>query len=212
MYEGVRQIFGPLVWRKVREIIGEEHLPPQPPYILAANHIGFMDAPVLTMYTLNKLGKPFYSPTSPYMVKVWGGSRITRRWLGMLPVDTEHKAAVLDEAAALLRQDNIVGIFPEGGRNTDPGRLEPGKTGAIRLALATGVPLIPVGLISNTGHRIGAALLSLVQPSRYVRIAFGPAVDLSEFRGKPIDKPLLVAATRKLMLAISSLCGKTYPY
>jgi len=212
MYEGLRQIFGPLIRNKIKEVVDEEYLPAQPPFILSANHVGFLDAPFLTVFMLEKFGQPVYAPTTMHMIKAWGGERVARRWLGMLAVHPEQKSAVLDGAVELLRKKNIVIIFPEGTRNAGLGQLGKGKTGAVRLALSSGVPLIPVGLISNTGHRIGAAFKSFFQSSRYVKIIFGPAVDLSEFHGKPIDRPLLEAATRKLMREIGDLCGKPYPF
>ncbi|MFA6552905.1 MAG: lysophospholipid acyltransferase family protein [Patescibacteria group bacterium] len=212
MYEGVRQVFVPLVQKKIREVVGEEHLPSKPPFILSPNHIGFFDAPFLTVFVLKKYNLPLYAPTVMHIVRAWGGQSIARRWMGMLPVRPENPASVLDEANDLLRQNNIVAIFPEGSRNDDPNQLDKGKTGAVRLALMSGAPLIPVGLISNTGYKIWTGLYSLFRHDRYVKMVFGQPLDLSEYRGQPIDKPLLESAHRKLMLAISALCGKVYNY
>jgi 1-acyl-sn-glycerol-3-phosphate acyltransferase len=212
MYEGIRQIFVPLVQKKIREVVGEENLPSKPPFILSPNHIGFFDAPFLTVFVLKKYGLPLFAPTVMHIVRAWGGARIARRWMGMLLVRPENPSAVLDEANDLLKKKNIVAIFPEGSRNDDPTKLDKGKTGAVRLALMSGAPLIPVGLVSNTGYKIWASLYSLFRRDRYVKMIFGRPLDLTEYRGRPIDRPLLESAHRKLMLAISALCGKAYNY
>ena len=52
----------------------------------------------------------------------------------------------VDRTHALLAAGNSVGIFPEGRVNRDPGRLMAGRTGAAYLSLATGVPVVPVGI------------------------------------------------------------------
>lgn len=211
MYEGVRQIFAPLVQKKIREVVGAEHLPSRPPFILAANHVGFLDPIVLTVFILNRMNRPLYMPTTPRMWKVWGGAWLTRRWLGMIPLQPGRFSQVVNEAEEVLKRGEAVGIFPEGTRNTDHELLR-GKTGAVRLALATGAPLIPMGIFNNFGHRLGETIISLFRPSRVVKLVIGPEVPMDEFRGKSVDKPLLDAATSKLMHAISALCGKVYNY
>ncbi len=212
MYEGVRQLFAPLVQKKIREVVGEENIPSKPPFILSPNHIGFFDAPFLTVFMLDRFNLPTYAPTVMHMVRAWGGQRIARRWLGMLPVRPNNPAAVLEEANELLKKNNIVAIFPEGHRNDNPSLLGRGKTGAVRLALMSGAPLIPVGLISNMGFTIWRGFYHLFKRERHAKIVFGKPLDLSEYMGKPLDRELLYSAHRKLMLAISALCGKPYMY
>ncbi|MFH1207799.1 MAG: lysophospholipid acyltransferase family protein [Patescibacteria group bacterium] len=212
VYAGFRKIFGPLAVKKIRRVEGEWNLPPQPPFILAANHVGFLDAPALVMHILGKFGQPMHTPTTPFMWKIWG-ERIARKCLAMIPLYPGREGEALIEMEKIIKQGGIVGIFPEGGRNPHPDSLLRGKTGAVRLALATGAPLIPIGLINTTGFGLYKLLLiNLWRPSKYIDIKFGQPVDLAEFRGQPVTKPLLIAATRKLMRAIGVLCGKAYNY
>lgn len=210
-YEGLRQIFTPLIRRKIGQVTGQEHLPDSPPFILAANHTGFMDALVLAILVLERYRHRIRFITKRHIWK-WWGSYLSRHWLGMIPLEPNKKVASLDEAVSTLHAGEIVGIFPEGTRNTDPHQLARGKTGAIRLALAARVPIIPIGIINHTGYLVGAALKSLWQRDRRVDLHIGPPLDLSPFLGKPVDKQLLESATHCLMATIGQLCGKVYPY
>ena len=58
----------------------------------------------------------------------------------------EHALPALDRTRALLAAGHSVGIFPEGRVNRDSQRLMPGRKGAAYLSLATGVPVVPVGI------------------------------------------------------------------
>jgi len=210
-YFGLRQIFGPLIKKKIREIKEGNNLPQQPPFIIAANHVGFMDGLAMAATIFEKYNKPLLFFTTYGMWRLWGRC-LARHWLGMIPMNkNKGEGDPLDKGIKAINRGNIIGIFPEGTRNPGSSLLR-GRTGAVRLALKTGVPLIPVGLISNTGHRIGKTFVSLWQKDKYINFFIGQPVDLAEFHNKQIGKPLLEAATKKLMLAISKLCGKNYPY
>lgn len=213
-YEGLKEIFGPIVKRKIRRVEGVENLPSQTPFILAANHVGYLDPLALVYYIYNKTGHRTFYITSKTQWRLWG-EHLGRNWLGMIPLHDdvkEKRSHSLDEAVKVIQQDKIVGIFPEGSRNTDQTSLLKGKTGAVRLALATGAPLIPIGIRNNTGRTFGQLVMSLIDKDKYIDFNFGPAIDLSEFKDKTIDKALLDMATQKLMKAIGRLSGKQYPY
>lgn len=210
-YEGLRQIFGPHILKKIKKVGGLEHLPERPPFILAANHVGFMDAMVLTLLVQRRYRQSPYFITTPWAWKMFG-KFLARRWLHMIPRQDNDKQMTINETLKRLKAGNVLGIFPEGRRNPTPGQLLKGKTGAVRFALATGAPLVPAGIINTTGRRFSEAFRSLWQPEKQVELNIGPAVDLSEFKDKTIDKPLLEAATRKLMKSIGSLCHKEYSF
>jgi 1-acyl-sn-glycerol-3-phosphate acyltransferase len=210
-YLGVRQLLGPLMKLKIGEVRGTEHLPSRPPFIVAANHVGFLDAPALIMALYGRYKQPVHIITKQFIWKVWGGP-LARKWVGMIPRRDGRQGEALIEAIDVLRHGGIVAIFPEGARHPDPNALSQGKTGAVRMALATSVPIVPVGIYNTTGQFIGRALTSIFHPNQKVSLTFGPPVWLTEFMGQPVDKPLLVAATRKLMKAIGVLCGKEYTF
>jgi 1-acyl-sn-glycerol-3-phosphate acyltransferase len=209
-YEGFRQIFGSHILKKVKKVDGLGYLP-DPPFIVAANHNGFLDAMAITLYVQRRYHQPLYYITTPWAWKMFG-KYLARHWLNMIPRQDDNKQETFEETLRCLRSGHILGIFPEGTRNPDPQVLLRGKTGAVRFALATGVPLIPVGIYNTTGHYFTEAFKSLWQPAKEIRLTFGAPIDLSEYKNKPIDKPLLEAATRRLMLSIGLLCGKKYPF
>ena len=126
-------------------------------------------------------------------------------------LDPHNKAQSLESMAGTVRHGNVAGIFPEGKRNPSSSLLK-GKTGAIRLALSSGAPIIPAGIINNTGKTFFQAMKSLFENKSYIEVTFGPPVDLTEFRDQPVSRDLLYAATSKLMKAISNVSGKTYSH
>jgi len=85
LYLGFRQFFGPLVKKKIRKVKGENNLPENPPFIIAANHISFMDPPALVIYLCGRYKRTIYFPTTPIMWKFWG-KYVARRVLGMIPI------------------------------------------------------------------------------------------------------------------------------
>lgn len=210
-YTLLYRIFSPLFRMKLRNVRGTEYLPDKPPFLIAANHVGFFDGPALASVIFRQYRQPIYYVTLEAVWRIWG-KLIARNFFGMIPLDNKQKSGVLQESLEHLKAGHIVGIFPEAHRNKDEASLEQGKTGAIRMAITSGAPIIPVGIINTTGLRLGAALASLSKKNAYIDLSFGPPVDLSEFQNRPIDKPLLDEATRKLMLAIGRLCNKDYHF
>lgn len=210
-YQGIRSIFVPLVRSKIQSVMGKENLPEKLPFILAANHVGYLDAPALTTFVLDNYNLPVFFITTPH---IWRplGKKIAINWLGMIPLEKGKQRDSLEHAIRMVKAGNMMGIFPEGTRNDNLDSLLKGKTGAVRLALATGTPLIPVGIFNNTGYHFSTVLKNIWQRSKFVTLKFGPPVNLDEFKNRTIDKPLLEMATRRLMLAISQLCGKSYLY
>ncbi|MDP9794504.1 1-acyl-sn-glycerol-3-phosphate acyltransferase [Catenuloplanes nepalensis] len=159
------------------------------PLILAANHISPAD-PVVMMAAcrtagiaprIMATGGVFRTPVLGAVMRASGQIRVDRR--------SATVARALDDATAALRQGSVVLIYPEGRIGLDPGMWpERGKTGAARLALATGAPVIPVAqwggheLIPYDTARLGANARAVLRDLRrrpVVRVGFGPPVDLS---------------------------------
>ncbi len=150
---------------------GKGNLPSEGAAIIVANHLSFFDS-VLLLFALPRrvyaLGKAEYADR-----------RITR-WLfcgaGMIPVRREQPADLsraFDEAREVLDVGEVLVIFPEGTRSRD-GQLHRGHSGAAHLALQTGAPLVPVGIIGTdqilpTGARV-------VRPFRRVTIRIGTPI------------------------------------
>jgi 1-acyl-sn-glycerol-3-phosphate acyltransferase len=199
-------LLGPLlraVWRPRAR--GLEHIPSEGGFILAANHLSFVDSlfmPLMCPRTVVFLGKADYFDS-------W-----RTRWFmeaaGVIPVRREGGSA--GEAAILagiraLKASHGVGIYPEGTRSPD-GRLYRGKTGVARLALEAQVPVIPVGIHGTPEIMpIDAKVPRLTgQPL----IEFGPALTFERYYDRPKDRFVLRSVTDEIMYEIMMLTGQEY--
>lgn len=128
-------------------IEGARHLAPNGTYILASNHLSYMDTPVV----LGHLPVSFRFMAKKGLFKVpFLGNHLERA--GHLPVtlDNPREAIkLLSEAAKLIveRQTSVL-IFPEGGRAAD-GKLQPFMDGAFFLAIKAQVPIVPIALVGT---------------------------------------------------------------
>jgi 1-acyl-sn-glycerol-3-phosphate acyltransferase len=195
--------------RRQITIKGSEYLPKAGPFIVAANHEGFVDAPALAISLVEQIGVSPLFPTTPWIWRRLRGLLGTERTraLGVLPIDDERPGDVLAAAQAHLKRGGVIGIFPEGRRNPAPSLLR-GKTGTVRLALATGAPIIPAGLKAGQGAWADLVLSILLR--RPIRVSFGPALHPTLLPGQPLTKAILNELTTELMTAIGQRCGKSY--
>ena len=177
--------------------------------ILASNHLSFSDSvfmPALLDRQVHFLAKMEYFTGSG--VKGW----VTRRFFeaaNQLPMDRSGGAASLrslDAGLDALRAGKLLGIYPEGTRSPD-GRLHRGKIGVAKLALAAGVPVVPIAMI-GTDHvqPIGRTVPTI----RRVGVIFGEPLDFSHLREQAQDIAVLRQVTDEIMEAIRRLSGQEY--
>lgn len=124
---------------------GEEHLPRRGPAILVANHASYLDPLVLMLISPTRLR--FLGWQTHYNLPILGWGY---RALGVIPVDVWGEGVAIRprayrQALACLQSGEVLAVFPEGGRSPD-GRFLKWRTGAARLALASGAPLVPITL------------------------------------------------------------------
>jgi 1-acyl-sn-glycerol-3-phosphate acyltransferase len=151
IYWFVRLTFQPffrVYFRMTR--IGLEHVPKRGPVIIAANHRSFLDPFVIACMAR----RPMY-----YVAKKELFRRSWQAWilnaLGAFPVDRgASDTDMIDTAKAILARGDIVLIFPEGTR-IRPGALGKPKRGVGRLALETGVPVVPMAVLGTEAIRRG---------------------------------------------------------
>lgn len=123
-------------------IKGTENIPKSLPFIIVANHEKRVDPPYIFYAILKILNKKIHFIATP---AYWFlGDKIFRKWAGCIPLFNPKQAYM--EAKKLIRLGHIIGIFPEGRLYR---KVRPLKTGAIRLALETNVPILPIGLKSS---------------------------------------------------------------
>jgi 1-acyl-sn-glycerol-3-phosphate acyltransferase len=170
---------------------GREHLP-NGGYVLAANHNSNFDPwplglPLFPNRYLRFMGKSelFWTPFTQFATAA-----------GAFPVRRgERDTQALDTAAQLCREGHIVVMFPEGTRRKKGMRKKyeaRAHTGAARIALEAGVPLVPAGITGT--DKLGR----LAQ----LRVAYGPPIQLDDLAGRE-DAPQV--ATERLMVAIGEL-------
>lgn len=175
----VRRLLRALAWSNfVRvTVIGREAVPKTGPVIVASNHISMLDAVFLWGALRRRAIAIAMAELWSWPVVGW----LVRR-LGQIPVlrrDSESGRSALTQAEQILRHNGVLLIYPEG-RLVAPGEHEPYKPGVAKLALTTGVPIVPVG---TTGT-------DRVLPMRRTR-GTGPAFDRHQqvtiHFGTPID-------------------------
>ncbi len=189
---------------------GQEHFVPDGQgMILAANHLSYADVLAVSLFCDNAGRYPvFLAKSSLFSIKVLGP--IIAK-LGQLPVyrGQADAALVLRDAEQGLRDGACVIFYPEATVTRDPDKWPmQSKTGVARLALATGVPVVPVGHWGAQDILPYGSLKPHVIPRKTVHMLAGPSVDLSEFAGKPLDTPTLRAATDKIMTDVAGLVGQ----
>ena len=130
---------------------------------------------------------------------------------GQLPVYRGRGDAglVLKAAEQALRAGACVIVYPEGTASRDPD-LWPmvGKTGAARLALTTGAPVIPIAHWGAQEILPYGTKKPHLFPRKTVRMAAGPPVDLSAYQGQRLGASTLRAATADIMADITALLAK----
>jgi len=134
-----------IFWRM--EIRGIENLPESGGFIIASNHVSYLDPAVLVA----SLNRKIYFITKKEVFKNIFVSFILKN-LNAFSVDRENvDMLAFKKAINILREEKVLGIFPEGTRSSN-GELQKLKLGAIKIAMKTGVPILPVGIIGT--HKI----------------------------------------------------------
>jgi len=195
------------------EIEGKENIPKEGGAILAINHQSWLDAGSVVMAcprTLHFMAKEelFKMPILRHFLEL----------ANTISVKRGHKHS-LENVYSILHDGHLIGIFPEGTipgeENIPRSAVEPatgllkGKTGAVRLALRTRVPIIPTG-VSGTGKSLPPEVFPRLEKlpnlkSYPLKVHFGKPIDYSEYYEKEINYDLLRRLTDELMVQISKL-------
>ncbi|MEZ0381425.1 lysophospholipid acyltransferase family protein [Mycobacterium sp. pW045] len=203
-------LLGPLLALIGRpKVEGLENIPERGAAILASNHLAVMDSfylPLVVRRRITFLAKSEYFTGTG--IKGW-----FTRWfytaVGQVPIDrtdSDAAQAALNTAQRILKDGKLLGIYPEGTRSPD-GRLYKGKTGLARLALHTGVPVIPVAMVgTNVVNPPGTKML---RPGR-VTVRFGKPMDFSRFDGMADNRFIERAVTDEVIYELMGLSGQEY--
>jgi 1-acyl-sn-glycerol-3-phosphate acyltransferase len=189
---------------------GKENFPRTGGVILAPNHLSYADWPTIALFcdSYGKRYPVFMIKSAVFEVKILGPLMFK---LGQLPVYRGRGDAglVLKQAEQALRAGACVIVYPEGTATRDPD-LWPmvGKTGAARLALTTGAPVIPIAHWGAQEVLPYGTTKPHLFPRKTVRMVAGPPVDLSAYAGQRLGASTLRAATADIMADITALLAK----
>jgi 1-acyl-sn-glycerol-3-phosphate acyltransferase len=186
---------------------GKEHIPRAGGVILAPNHLSYADWPTVALFSYQYGHRyPVFMIKSPVFDVPFIGT--VMRKVGQLPVYRGRGDAglVLRHAEQALRAGACVVVYPEGTATRDP-ELWPmmAKTGAARLALTTGAPVIPVAHWGAQDILPYGTKKPHLFPRRTVRMVAGPPVDLSAYEGQRLSASTLRAATADIMADVTAL-------
>lgn len=200
----INLLLGPLTRRDWR---GQQHIPQTGGIVIVANHISNVDPLVLAQYVAFSGRWPrFLAKASLFALPMLG--RLGRA-TGQIPVQRESGAArqavrFADEA---IEQGKAVVVYPEGTITLDPD-LWPmeGRSGAVRIALKAGCPVIPIGQWGAQEIMWGKKIqFPRLLPRKTLRLAAGPPVALDDLRDQPLSPRILAEATDRVMDEITAL-------
>lgn len=202
LYRVIKAVSTPLYRGLTRvRVEHRERVPDAGGVIVAANHISFFDS-VALLQSIPR--RSFFIGKAEYL-----DSWTTRRLfpaMGLIPIEREQarKAmAALEVAADVLRRGDVLSIYPEGTRSRD-GCLHRGHTGVAQLAMISGSPIVPVGLVgTDVIQPIGARV---PRPFRRATVRFGEPLDPSSYGGSSRRRRQML--TDDLMEAIRRLSGQ----
>ncbi|WP_020522301.1 lysophospholipid acyltransferase family protein [Catelliglobosispora koreensis] len=198
-----------VLWRP--KVEGLEHVPATGGAIFAGNHLSVADEFILGAVVPRPIAfwakEDYFNGTGVSGLFFKG----LMNGLGAIPVHRAGGRAALsafDEAIPHLQNGGLVCVYPEGTRSPD-GRLYRGRTGAARLAMAAGVPIVPVGFIGTEKIQpIGQVLPSVKRDQ--VTIKFAKPIDVTEWNDAESQSTAAREITDQLMRTIQQLTGQHY--
>lgn len=192
-----------------RTWLNTEKIPQQGAAIFYSNHVSYIDALVLAHYLFENGRAPrFIGKESVFKIPVVGWVLYKAE---QIPVkrQSDSAAIALAEAIAALKMGHAIAIYPEGTLTREP-NLWPmtGKTGAVRLALSSGAPLIPIAQWGD--HKILAPYSKSLKlfPAKPVTMQCGDPIDLSKWQGKADDPIAMEEATNFAMKTLAKMVGQ----
>ncbi|MCS3491579.1 MULTISPECIES: 1-acyl-sn-glycerol-3-phosphate acyltransferase [Micrococcaceae] len=188
------------------EVTGLENVPKEGGFIVASNHLSFFDSLIIQALTPRDVAffaKAEYFTTPGLKGKVM---KTFFESVGSIPVQRGEQAAsvaALDSLVEIVEGGKGIGIYPEGTRSRD-GKLYRGRTGVGWLALTTGVPVVPVGLIGT--EKLQPAGSKGFRPAKF-HIHYGEPLYFDQL-GRKHPLPQRRQATDRIVDAIAELSGQ----
>ncbi len=191
-----------------RDYRGIENLP-DGGFVLAPNHLSHLDPFFISLFMLdNNIPPRFLAKDTLVSMK---GIGWILRTAEQIPVyrSTEGAAESLRAAVAAVNDGLVITIYPEGTITRDPAAWPmSGRTGAVRVALASGKPLIPVMQWGPQAVLWPYTKWPRLFPRKTIHVRVGAPMDLSAYEGRPLTEELLHAATDELMDTLTAMMSE----
>jgi len=187
-----------------RTWVGGEKLPETGGCIVVFNHVSHVDPLIAAHFVYDHGRLPRYLAKSGLFKNRVLGFFLTAA--GQIPVERLTKSAVgaYDAAVAAVRNGECVVVYPEGTLTRDPAQWPmTGKTGAARIALETGCPVIPVGQWGPQQLLAPYARRPHLFPRKHITMRAGDPVDLSDLVASPRTPEVVQQATDRIMAALT---------
>ena len=184
---------------------GLERVPPEGPAIIAGNHLSYLDPFAHGLFVVRAGRRPRFLAKQELFDAPFVGTVLRGAHQISVQRGTGDRSPI-DDAARAVGRGEVVVIYPEGTTTTtnedfSPGR---GKTGAVRLSIATGVPILPVATWGGqfVWRKSGRQSLAFGRP---IWVAAGEPFDPTKRRGGERDARALRASTDDLMAELAAL-------
>ena len=198
----------PVVKLYFKKINGIENLPKKGAFIAAANHASYIDHLIIAGCIISHLNRKVHFLAK----KEHFDNPLKAAWhtyAGAIPLDRQKGGkGALRWAIKALKEGKIIAIHPEGTRSLT-GKLQRGKTGVARLALAAKVPILPVGLIGT---------FEILPKGKYMpklrkaTMNIGKPIYFDKYYNRRITKKMLREITTTMMKEIARLCKQEYKF
>ena len=188
----------------VRDTAGLENLPHEGACIIAANHQSYVD--FLSMVAVAPRRLTFLAAEKFYTSLLW---RPVMEYSGQIKVNRKgnDKHRSIHQALKVLKSGNILAVFPQGTRSRS-GEIGNTYTGVARLALTTGVPVIPLGI--SGAYEVWPPHAKTPSLRKVVRLSFGKPMQFEEYTGHALDGTIERTVMNRIMAEIARLAGKEY--
>lgn len=171
------------------KVVGQENIPLNQGFIICANHIHWGD-PIMIACKATKRHIHFLGKIELFKNRIFS---FVLRNINVIPLRRgENDVNAIKNALRVLKNNEVLGIFPEGTRVREGEDKKP-ESGTVMLAIKSKVPILPIGIESNYGFR------------DTVNIYIGEPIILSQYFGKKVNKEELENISFKIMQDIKSL-------
>jgi 1-acyl-sn-glycerol-3-phosphate acyltransferase len=190
------------------EVTGMEKLPKKGAYILTPNHATNVDglAVAYFIYIILKRGPHFFAKEALFNIPLVGKVLLAGGQIPVFRKGGQRNDDSFKIANSYLQAGHTICVYPEGTLTREP-NLWPmrGKTGAIRLALNSGVPVYPIAHWGS--EQIMGRYSSKFRPGfwKKVQILVGDEIDLAKYRKENLSAQELLEATELVMRSITAL-------